>query len=182
VTPGGKQLVWHAGNEATIKKLRERRWDVVVLQDQSQTPAYFPKKFREGATALAEIAREQGERVVFYQTWGRRDGDKKNPKISPDYGTMQKMLSRNYGLVAEDLKCDVARVGDAWSIIEKNHPELFRRLYKGDGSHPSTPGAYLAATVIYQTIAGKLPDASFLPKNVSAEDAKLLLAAAAAVK
>ena len=182
ISPGGKTLEWHAQNENTLSLLRSQKWDVVVLQDQSQTPAYFPGKFKAGATALAKIARGQGARVVFYQTWGRRDGDKRNAKIAPDYKTMQKMLTTNYNAVAKALDCEVAAVGEAWERIHDEHPDLFQRLYKKDGSHPGMAGAYLVACVMSRQFAGGMPNADKAPKGLSAEDVKILRWAAGADK
>jgi hypothetical protein len=123
------------------------------------------------------LATKQGARVVFYQTWGRRDGDKKNIKLAPDYTTMQDKLSASYTGVAEELKAEVAPVGEVWRVIHETDKALFKRLYKGDGSHPAGPGAYLAASTIYRQITGKMPVTDKLPKGVSEADAKTIRAA-----
>ena len=50
VTPGGRTLLQHAGDAKVAEKIKSRKWDFVVLQDQSQTPAYFPDRFRKGCS------------------------------------------------------------------------------------------------------------------------------------
>ena len=81
ITPGGKNLLFHADQKKTIERIRDGKWDIVVLQDQSQTPAVMPARFLEGARKLHEIIAKSGARTAYYQTWGRRDGDKRNMKL-----------------------------------------------------------------------------------------------------
>ncbi|NNM28048.1 MAG: hypothetical protein HKO57_00880, partial [Akkermansiaceae bacterium] len=52
VTPGGKTLEFHAHDPPTLARIRNGNWDLVVLQDQSQTPALFPEKFLAAAAVL----------------------------------------------------------------------------------------------------------------------------------
>lgn len=152
ITPGGKTLQLHLENEDTMQKIRTGNWDIVVLQDQSQTPAVFPDKFQNAAKDIDKIIDDSGAQTVFYETWGRRDGDKMNIQLFPDYKSMQKALSESYKKVARRCRAKLAPVGQAWAELRKEHPELGRKLYKADGSHPSGHGAYLAACVFYATL------------------------------
>ena len=177
VTPGGKTLAFHLGNEATTKKIKEGNWDYVVLQDQSQTPAVFPKKFADAAVKLDKLIEASGAETVFYQTWGRRDGDKANAKLFPTYKSMQKKLSKNYISVAKRCKARLAPVGDTWSLVRKENPELGRGLYKKDGSHPSFKGAFLAACVFYATIFEKSPEKIAFASGLSDNERSVILQA-----
>jgi len=152
ITPGGKNLKFHSEQAATQKRIEEGDWDFVVLQDQSQTPAVLEDIFFAGAEALDEIIDETAARTVFYQTWGRRDGDKQNPGPCPDYESMQKLLSNHYHKAAR--KCDalLVPVGEVWQEVREEEEELWRQLYRGDGSHPSRKGAFLVATVFYRVL------------------------------
>ena len=152
ITPGGKTLQLHLENEDTMQKIRTGNWDIVVLRDQSQTPAVFPDKFQNAAKDIDKIIDDSGAQTVFYETWGRRDGDKMNIQLFPDYKSMQKALSKSYKRVARRCKAKLAPVGQAWAELRKEHPELGRKLYEADGSHPSGHGAYLAACVFYATL------------------------------
>ena len=51
------------------------------------------------------------------------------------------------------------------------NPELGRELYKGDGSHPSAKGAYLAACCFYASLTGGDPRAVMFEGGLSAEEA-----------
>ena len=177
ITPGGKTLAFHLQNEATTKKIREGNWDYVVLQDQSQTPAVFPEKFKKAATELDKIIDQSGAKTVFYQTWGRRDGDKRNAQLFPTYESMQKVLSKNYRDAAKRCGARLAPVGEVWARVRKSNPELGKELYRKDGSHPSAKGAYLAACVFYATIFEKSPDKIEFKDGVSDDERKAILKA-----
>ena len=82
-------------------------------------------------------------------TWGRRDGDKKNPKIFPDYETMQGLLTENYKKAARANGATIVPVGLGFKEFFKKDKDFFKSLYARDGSHPSKAGAYLAACIFY---------------------------------
>ncbi len=151
IKPGGRNLQQHLDNPETVARIRDGGWDVVVLQDQSQTPAIFPDRFAEAAEALDKIIDKAGAKTVFYMTWGRRDGDKQNAKRFPTYATMQDALSESYSRAARIADAELAPVGEVWRAVREADEELGQALYKPDGSHPSTKGAYLAACVFYAT-------------------------------
>lgn len=80
-------------------------WDVVVLQDQSETPgggingdSGLPKGqgFQESSRALENFFRPRiaaaGARALLYSTWGRHDGDPPNAKCC-GYGTFLSMTA-----------------------------------------------------------------------------------------
>ena len=157
ISPGGKNLEFHLKNPSITRKIADGKWDFVILQDQSQTPAVFPEKFKNAAIALDKLIDASGAQTVFYQTWGRRDGDKMNIKRFPDYKSMQKELSKNYTSVAKRCDATLAPVGDTWAQVMKVDPNLGKALYVGDGSHPSERGAYLASCVFYAALFSKNP-------------------------
>jgi len=157
ISPGGKTLKFHSEQAGTRERIQKGNWKYVVLQDQSQTPAVFPDTFFDGAEALSELIEDSGAQPVFYQTWGRRDGDKMNAHLFPDYESMQKALSKNYSKAARKNDGLLAPVGDVWSEVREANEELGKQLYKGDGSHPSKKGAFLAANVFYKVLFDQDP-------------------------
>lgn len=179
IDPGGRTLKAHLENDATMLQIREGNWDVVVLQDQSQTPAIFPYQFLDAAQGIDRIIDKSGATTVFYETWGRRDGDKQNAHLFPTYNKMQKALSDSYKKAARKCDAKLAPVGQAWAELRKKNPELGIQLYRGDGSHPASPGAYLAACVFYATLFDADPtkldfDSGLPAKQVSAIHAAVL--------
>ncbi|MEP4079050.1 DUF4886 domain-containing protein [Haloferula sp.] len=150
IAPGGKSLEAHIGDAATVAKIKEGNWDYVVLQDQSRTPALWPERFETAAVGLDKLIDAAGAKTVFYQTWGRRDGDKQNAERFPTYESMQTVLSRNYANVAGRCHAILAPVGDSWAGVRAKDAKLGGELYASDGSHPSAKGAYLTACVFYK--------------------------------
>ncbi|MEJ6560603.1 MAG: hypothetical protein QNK83_00745 [Akkermansiaceae bacterium] len=157
ITPGGRSLTQHLENKATLKKIAEGGWDIVVLQDQSQTPAVFPKKFLAASLTLHRAINKAGAKTTYYETWGHRDGDKRNAQRFPTYEKMQKAVSQSYQKAAKRDDAILVRVGEAWRSVRAENPALGEQLYKKDGSHPSAKGAYLAACCFYSALTDDDP-------------------------
>jgi MYXO-CTERM domain-containing protein len=197
VTPGGYTLGKHAADadgsngDTTLRDLLVTggyAWDVVVLQDQSQIPG-FPngqaqkQSSAQGAKILAKLATTAGARPLLFQTWGRRDGDTKNPVLFADYVTMQNLLVAGYDEYLEtaataELPVWIAPVGRAWERIFNSDSDLFATLYSSDGSHPATAGTYLAACTIVLAATGRVPSADWVPNGLSPAVGEALRAAA----
>jgi hypothetical protein len=154
-TYGGWSLERHACHESTLEKIRRGKWDIVVIQEQSEIPA-FPQRKRDAKMfpplrRLVEEVRSQGAVPVLYQTWGRRDGDPK--RRTDDFHAMNQRLREGYQAAAKDAgNLVVVPVGDAWerAISQGNGAELFMP----DGSHPTSKGNTLTAETFYQSIYG----------------------------
>jgi len=157
ITPGGRTLKQHSEEAKTMEKISEGGWDIVVLQDQSQTPAVFPEKFLTASKRLNQVITESGARTAYYQTWGRRDGDKQNAERFGTYTKMQDALTKSYVQATKRDKAILIPVGEVWRKVRKSDAKLGRELYKGDGSHPSAKGAYLVACCFYAALTGSDP-------------------------
>jgi hypothetical protein len=151
VASGGKDLIWHAGNKASLDAIATGKWDYVILQDQSLTPTFAPQRTRQGAVALDAAITKSGARTMFFMTWQRRP----TPKLLKKYPDMHKRNSRTYMDLARQLKAAVAPVGYAWKMAYDANPKC--PLYAKDNSHPSRMGTYLTACVFYSTIYKKPP-------------------------
>jgi hypothetical protein len=155
-TFGGWTLKRHAGEDSTLKKIREGRWDVVVLQEQSEIPAMSARKCAaQMFTPLRQLVtevRRHGAIPVLYQTWGRRDGDSR--LSHDDFAAMNRRLREGYHAAARHAGgLVVIPVGDAWEreIVAGRGGDLFMP----DGSHPTQLGSDLTAAVFYETLFGK---------------------------
>ena len=157
ITPGGRTLKQHGDTAQTMKRISDGDWDMVVLQDQSQTPAVFPEKFLTASRKLNKVITQSGARTAYYQTWGRRDGDKQNAERFGTYTKMQDALTKSYTQAAKRDKAILVPVGEVWRKVRKSDDKLGRELYKGDGSHPSATGAYLVACCFYAVLTGGDP-------------------------
>lgn len=173
---GGYTLKQHASNQDTISKIKSKEWDFVVLQEQSQIPAVYSDAEKDEfimpyARELDSIIHEANPsaRTVFFETWGRKNGDSefsfRIPEVG-DYNGDQARINSTYEQLSLGLSATLAPVGKAWSLVRKSHPEI--ELYQGDGSHPSAQGTYLAACIIYDILFNdRVSGASYLTLDPS---------------
>ena len=162
-TPGGARLLNQAADPQVRALLARGGWDAVVLQEQSQWPAFSDEQVRSGiepyATALATEARTASPsvRLLLYETPARRDGDPQDTSVSPELATyegMQLRIDRTYERLAVLLRGTVVPAGVAWRLARREHPEI--DLY-ADPVHPGRIGAYLIACVFHATLLERSP-------------------------
>ena len=162
-TPGGTRLLNHAADPQVRALLAAGGWDAVVLQEQSEWPAFTDEQVRSGiepyADTLAAAARAASPsvRILLYETPARRNGDSANLAVSPDMATyegMQLRIDRTYERLAALVQGTVVPAGVAWSIARREHPEI--DLY-ADPVHPGRVGAYLIACVFQATLLKRSP-------------------------
>jgi len=158
-TRGGWTLEKHARSKDTLTRIREGKWDVVVLQEQSQRPSFSraqrAKEVNPHVRMLAQEIRRSGALPVLFQTWGRRDGDRGNKESFPDdtFEKMQKRLITGYqeaAVVAGHAL--IVPVGEAWA--EEVKKGRGHRLFAKDGSHPSAAGVEFSARVFNEFFFG----------------------------
>ncbi|MCQ2280466.1 MAG: T9SS type A sorting domain-containing protein, partial [Bacteroidales bacterium] len=96
--------------------------------------------------------------IVFYMTWGRKNGDATNCANYPPlctYQGMDSLLYWRYMQMAADNAAVISPVGRVWHAIRDSHPEI--ELYSSDESHPSVAGTYAAAVTFYTILFRKSP-------------------------
>merc|ERR1711962_1262545 len=158
-SPGGKTLNWHAHN--SLNKIKNGDWDAVVLQDQSQRPSfgahYVYNYILPDVLTLVQTMKETNVCTlpVFFQTWGKRDGDTHNCSPAP-YDALctcdgvQDQLTQAYNTMAYvSQPAKVAPAGEAWRTYANRNS-----LFANDGSHATCSGTFLAACTIFQQIWG----------------------------
>ncbi len=173
VAPGGYKLIQHVNDGNTIQKLNSQKWDMVVLQEQSQTPAIEDDKYDIMYPAIRsfnEMIRKAGAVPILYLTWGRKNGD--TELGYSDYASMQDSLTKGYMDIAQELSIEVSPVGAAWKTAHERRPEL--ELWAGDGVHPSLAGSYLAACVFYAVIYKKSPEGLGFKAGLDVDTASFL--------
>ncbi len=176
--PGGWTLREHQKAGRTRKKLDEKKWDFVVLQEQSvipSVPGTREKEMYPAARVLDGMIRAKGARTIFFMTWGRRGGFLRYRHRS--FGDMQRALYEGYTTIARELRARVAPVGPAWKRAMEKQPGL--DLWGKDGSHPNKSGSYLAACVFYAVIYKKSPVGLSFHADLSPEAAAFLQQTAA---
>merc|ERR1719397_1718164 len=158
-SPGGKTLNWHASNSLNL--IKNGDWDAVVLQDQSQRPSfgssYVYSYILPDVMTLVQTMRETNACTlpVFFQTWGKRDGDTGNCSPAPydalcTFEGVQDQLTQAYSTMAYvSQPAKVAPAGEAWRTYPGRNS-----LFANDGSHATCSGTFLAACTIFQQIWG----------------------------
>lgn len=146
ISPGGYTLQNHWEDANTLEAIRSGEWDVVVLQEQSQTPVTGYKVFAEYAQKLNTEIKAAGAETILFMTWERPD--------SVQYGVTTEALSNNYTYLGQQLGIKIAPVGLAFANALRERPGLV--LYSEDG-HPTPQGTYLATTIFYGVIFDQSP-------------------------
>ncbi len=171
--PGGWTLAKHAASQNTLSKIQQKRWDYVVLQEQSVIPALEAERQRRMYPAVRRLTRkirQTGAKPVLFMTWGRRNGMPENG--FKDFGDMQTRLTSGYNEIAQEVRAQVAPVGLAWQKAKEGAPLL--DFWQADNSHPNETGSYLAACVFYAVIFDESPEGSGDPLNLGKTKAAYL--------
>jgi PKD domain len=160
--PGGYTFAQHSVYGPTITKIFSQQWDIVVLQEQSQLPAFPPAEVDTEVYPYAHKldsmihANDTCTQTMFMMTWGHANGDPMNCAFYPvicTYAGMQGRLRESYMQMTQDNHAIVAPVGAAFKVAMDSFPTLW--LYNPDSSHPIVPGSYLQTCVLYASIFHK---------------------------
>ncbi len=181
LTIGGATFQNFASNSQTYELINSRAWDYVVLQEQSQTPAFPPSQVEWQCYPYAKqlcdsvYANDSCTQVLFFMTWGHKNGDVNNCQnysVLCTYEGMQSRLRESYLEMAEDNNASAVPVGVAWKYIRENYPDF--ELYQSDNSHPTELGTYLAACTFYSSIYRQSAEGATFVSNLSADDAAVI--------
>ena len=159
-TNGGFTFNSHLNDPQTHVKIKNKPWDVVVLQGQSQEPSFPYAQVNTNtlpqAVQLADsvYANRYCSNAMYFMTWGRENGDPQWDSINTFY-KMNDRLRLAYLRIMDSAQASVSPVGSAWRYVRDNDPTI--QLYFGDGSHPSVAGTYLAACTFYASLFRKSP-------------------------
>jgi hypothetical protein len=178
----GNWTLRQASQDAELAALlREVRWDVVVLQENSRIASYPPGWARDMypfARALDRQIIRAGARTVLFMTWGFRDGAP-IADHGENFDAMQARIAAGYLELAAQLSTVTAPVGIAWVEAQRRRPGL--DLWADDGRHPSLAGSYLAAAVFYAVLSGRDPSTSGFTAALPREEARFLRTVASEV-
>jgi hypothetical protein len=143
----GMSLERHWQEGEVLRRLREEKWDVLVLQEQSSRLLADPARTQRYLRLFVDAAHDAGTEVILMQTWVRAE--------TPELHERQR---ESYRRVAKAVNVRLAPVGDAWHIAGTELPRV--TLYDSDGLHASRAGTYLTAAVLVGMLSGRPPDAA----------------------
>lgn len=143
---GAWMLQTHWNDAGTKKLIAEKKWDYVILQEQSQMPFMSPATTIKNGLLLGKAIQERKATPLLFMTWAREQ----QPQ-------MQAKLAETYQRLGRELNAPVAPVGLAWEKFLQGPLKGKVKLHSRDGSHPSKEGSYLAACVFFAKIYKKSP-------------------------
>jgi hypothetical protein len=162
--PGGCTFERHTTEAATLSKIALGDWNFVVLQEQSQRPAFSDAQVADEVFPYAHKldslvdAQNPCGRSIFYMTWGYPDGDPGNCPFFPPictYAGMDSMLALRYTQMANTNKALLSPVGRVFKETMKRSPAI--NLFLADRMHPSTSGTYAGAVTFYTILFRRDP-------------------------
>ncbi len=144
---GAARLSNHWKGERGLKTkeiIKNGKFDIVVLQEQSTNPITQRDSFLVYAKKLSDYTRENGAKPYLYSTWPKA----KTPQ-------MLDTISNAYAKSAAQTGAVLVKVGEAWKLAKEQRPDI--QLYFSDDTHPSPIGAFLTACVFTKVLTGELP-------------------------
>ena len=161
LTAGGKDWGYHLQQSATLAKLGSKKWNWVVLQDQSTKPTKagnVAEFFQNGENFYKEIRKQSPQaKVLLYETWARGKNSplyKGNPsgpsEVTKEIVESYTELAKRLEALEPGTQVALAPVGAAFERCGREYPEI--PLYSPDDHHASAQGLYLSAMVIYAVL------------------------------
>lgn len=155
-----------------LSLLRNEKYDMVVIQDQSASPITNPGDFYDSCRRFKELIDKNGAEMWLYETWGYKNGYKDLTKFGKDTFDMEMKLRAGYAAIGKELSVPVIYAGAAFSQSYRENPGI--ELYHSDIKHPGVMGSYLIAWTIFGSMFGVDPVTLTYDGDVSAEYAKVL--------
>ncbi|MCE2742243.1 MAG: DUF4886 domain-containing protein [Fluviicola sp.] len=159
-TKGKATIFGHSHRNAVKRAIKSQDWDYVIIQGSSRDFIRDSKIIQNKTLPALEriIAMIQKNnpytKMLFYMTWGYRDGYKPN-KEANTFLKMANKISNQYLNLYKTYDIGVVPVGMAWKDSRKRRGDV--KLYVKDGGHPSLKGSYLAASCFYAAIFNESP-------------------------
>lgn len=131
-TPGGKQLSQHYVDATSASKINARKWDYVVLQEQSQMPAINPNTTIYYAQSLVyDLIKPNHSctETIICVTWAREAGNSWLSDVSWTHEEMAAYYEDFYEDIWQYVPARVSAVGKAFHEATRQGVDV----YSGDG-------------------------------------------------
>lgn len=142
---GGKSLEWHHNEGDALAKIREGKWDYVILQDYSLQAINKPEAMFEYIRKLDGEIDKVGAKTMLYMTWARQNQPEK-----------QQVITEAYETIGKEVGAIVVPAGRVWEAWIKSHPD--KPLHRSDKSHPNANGTWLVACTFYSVLFNESPE------------------------
>lgn len=180
-TQAGASFRVHTTRPDLFLKIKDRKWDYVVLQgysrELSHTKVHIDTATIPYITQIIDSIRFNNSctNLLFYNTWGYKNGFVERDEINT-YKKMQDSINSGYKYISEHFNIPIVPVGYVWELVRSQHPEM--NLYVEDEQHPNRLGSYLSASTFYASIYNDTPEGA-ITSTISTENAEIIQKAAA---
>jgi hypothetical protein len=157
---GGKDAMWLYDNTDAVPRIRDGKYDYVVMQSKRMEQADDPKRMMTCARKYAARAARAGSTMLMYCTWP--------PKDAP-LTAYQEMADVNRA-IARATGMQFVPAGPAWANALRSIARL--RLHNSntdDRVHAGMYGAYLAVCTFYSVLTGASAEAHPRPALVAGQ-------------
>ena len=166
-TKGGKPLNAFIDekdlNSSFVNKVKERKWDYVVLQEQTET-SLSSASVKSGTSRIIDYIKNNCNKdiKVIYKAWGIYN-DFNKEQYNQAIQSFEEARSQNAG--------NIAYIANALLKCHDVHPTI--NLYT-DRVHATMEGSYLATCCVYSAIFGEATEGASYTSTCSADIARLL--------
>ena len=160
VLAGGPLL--YTFTEEVKSRIRSRKWDYIVLQEQSETSAEKRDVVVQGCKAMTDYTKQNSNSKVV-------------PILNsmfPLVGLSQDATDANFRAAQKVCGGIVAYSGKTFALSSKKYPNI--QVYGDDGRHATDAGYYISACSTYAAIYNESPTRSSYHHNLGADTAKKL--------
>ena len=148
-TLDGPEAQWLIDHKTSFEKyIEDNKYTHVILQERSHGTVTDYNKFESAVLEYNEKIKENGAKLVLYQTWAYNTGLNDMSKSE-----MHEAIKAAYSQAAIKTNAIVVKVGEAFVMFENQYIEGPSLYY--DANHPSVYGAFLSACVHYVTLTGR---------------------------
>ncbi len=181
-TPGGHKILQHSTNPVSLTKISDQKWDIVIIQAQSQETAFPDGQLDVEIYPPAEFLTDSIHRnntctrVLFYMPAGWKYGDNLNCSALPEICTYEGQFARirqTHLNISDSMNAGIIPSGI--SYYRSRAIDSTINLWSSDNVHPSIKGSYLTALNVYASITKKATvGTTYMPSGVSSIEASYL--------
>jgi len=176
----------------TEKKIKERQWDVVILQTGGVSiliPESRDLKVNKAIAAIKNLAANPNCKFILFNTWASKSeypkkycypsraidkSIKKDQSCSPNIENLEqeiKLINSAYTILSEQNNVIKSSNGDKFYETLTKHPSV--NLYEDD-SHPNEKDSFLNACIFYELITNSRASTLKFTGTIEPETAQLI--------